>query len=188
MTLSPKALALVAMLPLAVFLGQAVAAEPTGVSSDLERTANTTPEEKLAYAASANQEIADALRAMDKMYEQSKARGEEGADGAACISKKRLSVAALQTVSTAAETQMKTYLNTGAYENADHEYRKIAVAVTKTRILLAEAQQCATGSQLESGTTLVDWESALQDDDQLLEPDIDDLDIDVAPPAITPFQ
>lgn len=188
MNLSRKALALLAALPLAVFLGQAVAAEPTGVSSDLERTADTTPEEKLAYAAASNQEISDAMKAIEKMLEQTKAKGAEGADGVQCINNKKLSVSALAQVSTQAEAKMKSDLNSGAYDSADHEYRKIAVAITKSRVLLAEAQQCATGTQLESGTTLVDWESALQDNDQFLEPFIDDIAVDPIPPSVTPFQ
>lgn len=170
------------------FSGPALAETPGGVSSDLERTESTTPAEKLAFAASSNQEIRDAAKTIEKLLEQTSAKKDADADALTCLKLKLTSVRALEAVSTSAEASMKSAITAGNDDLANHEYRKIAVAVSKTRVLLAEAQGCASGSQLESGTTIVDWESNLTDTDTTTEPTIDTTDFPPNPPPITPFQ
>lgn len=166
-------------------VGIAVAQDPTGVTSDLERTASTTPQEKIAYAESSNQEIRDAEKQIARLLEQARKDG----DGEAieCLVNRLTSVRALLQVSEGAEVAMKNAIAAGEEEKANHEFRKIAVAVGKTRMLLAEAQRCASDQTLESGTTLVDWESSGDFDDELPEPEITDFDIPADPPEVSPF-
>lgn len=164
------------------------AADPTGVSSTVSAHPATTDDEKRQYAAAAVQEISDAERQIKKMLEQLRARKDADADNVQCLVNAESLVGALKQVAINGQTNLNAALTAREVEKADHEWRKIGVALEKTRQLLAEAQRCASTNQLESGTTLVDWESAYDFVDQFLEPDIDDFDIDIQPPSITPFQ
>jgi len=159
---------------------------PTGVSSELERTSSTTPAEKIAYAERGNQEIRDAEKQIAKLLEQARKEG-GNAEAVQCVVSRLTAVRALLQVSTKAEEDMKIALQSGEEERANHEYRKIAVAVSKTRVLLAESQRCLAGEQLESGTTLVDWEAELDDlADEWEDYEADDVFEDL--PPISPFQ
>ena len=82
---------------------------------------------------------------------------------------------------------MRDAIAAGLDEKANHEFRKVAVAVSKTRMLLAEAQRCATDQQVEPGQTLVDWESALADETDLDNLDVTDFTIGNDPPQVSPF-
>ena len=181
------ALAFAALAPLLVVVGDSVAQDPTGVSSSIEQTASISPEEKLTYAASAVQEIKDAVKIIEKLIEQTQAKKDSDADAVQCLVNRLTSVTALLQVAEGSELALKSALNDGEDERANHEFRKIATARSKTRMLLAEAQRCASDTKLESGRTQVDWETVLQDDDEFLEPEIDDLDLDPQPPSVTPF-
>lgn len=164
------------------------AADPSGVSSEVSAHPSTTPDEKRQYAAAAVQEIEDAERQIKKLLDQLRARKDADADNVQCLVNAQSLVGALKQVAINGKTNLDAALTANEIEKADHEWRKIGVALEKTRQLYAEAQRCASTNQLESGTTLVDWESANDFVDQFLEPDIDDFDIDIAPPSITPFQ
>jgi hypothetical protein len=165
----------------------ALAADPKGVSSDLTLAESTTDQEKLAYAAAAVQEIGDAERQIEKMLVQLRAKKAD-AENVECVVRALTLVKALKQVATTGETNLKVAVNEGNEEKAAHEWRKVGVALEKTRQLFAEAQRCSSSNDLESGTTLVDWANVEEFVDQFLEADIDDFDIDVAPPSITPFQ
>jgi len=178
-------IAFVLLVPLFSLVGEVQAQDPAGVTSDIDRTATTSPQEKIAYAEASNQEIRDAEKAISRLLEQS--RKDADAEAIECLVNRLTSVRALLQVSEAAEVAMKDAIAAGTEEKANHEFRKIAVAVSKTRMLLAEAQRCASDQQVESGTTLVDWESAIADEDDLDDLDIDDFDIGLDPPPVSPF-
>lgn len=173
------------LVPVLAFTSVGQAQDPTGVTSDIERTATTSPQEKIAYAETSNEEIRDAERAINRLLEQARKDGD--AEAIECLVNRLTSVRALLQVSESAETAMKDAIAAGTEEKANHEFRKIAVAVSKTRMLLAEAQRCASDQQVESGTTLVDWESAIADENDLDNLDIDDFDIGLDPPPVSPF-
>ncbi|MEQ1570475.1 MAG: hypothetical protein ABMA64_32890 [Myxococcota bacterium] len=157
----------------------------TGVTSDLERTATTSPQEKIAYAQSSNQEIRDAEKQIARLLDAARKDGD--AESIECLMNRLTSVRALQSVSESSEQAMKDALAAGLEEKANHEFRKIAVAVSKTRMLLAESQRCASDQTVESGTTLVDWESALADEGDLPNDVVDDWDIGLDPPQRSPW-
>jgi hypothetical protein len=163
--------------------GDARAQEATAPVSDVERAASTTPQEKIAYAESANQEIRDGEKVISRLLEQ--ARKEADADAIQCLISRLTSVRALLQVSESAATSMGNAIAASNDELANHEFRKIAVAVSKTRLLVAEAQRCASDQQMESGTTLVDWESMLADQDDL--PDATITTTNLEPPPVSPF-
>lgn len=164
------------------------AQEPAGVSSQLERTASTTPQEKLAFSSSANAEIAEALKTIGRLIEQS--RGDANAEVLQCLTSRQTAVRALQQVSTQAEGSMQLALAAGESEKADHEYRKTAVALSKSRMMVAEANGCVSEGDLQSGQTMVDWneDGSYADQDETQEiPNDDELDVGMDPPDISPF-
>jgi len=177
------------LLSLAVLAGGAEAlaqdGPPTGVASEIERTASTSPQEKIAYAQDSNEEIREAERTVTKLLEQG--RRDSDAEAIECLSNRLTSVRALLQVSESAEESMTVSIAGAEGEKASHEFRKIAVAVSKTRMLLAEAQRCASDQDLASGTTLVDWVSHLEDDGLGFVDGLDDLNIDIDLPDVSPF-
>jgi DNA-binding phage protein len=164
--------------------GVASAQEPTGVSSEVERTASTSPQEKISYAESSNNEIREAEKTISRLLEQARKDGD--AEAIECLINKLTSVRALLQVSESAEVSMRDAIAAGEDEKANHEFRKIAVAVSKTRQLMAEAQRCAANEDLAPGETYVDWESRL-DGGTTFDDNADTIDIDVDVPPISPF-
>lgn len=166
----------------------AFAQDPVGVSSELERTASTTPEEKIAFAASANAEIREAVKAIAKLVEE--ARREANTTAYQCLTTRQTALRALSQVSETAEGSLQMALASKQVEKADHEYRKIAVALGKGRILRAEAEGCLSEGELQSGQTMVDWNSDgdFSDQDETSErPNDDELEIGMDPPDVSPF-
>ncbi len=162
-------------------------AQETGVSGTLERSSSTSPQEKLAYAASSNSEMRDAVKSVSKLLEG--ARRESNVERLQCLSSRLNAIRALVQVSESAEIAMKDALSNGQAERADHEFRKIAVALTKTRQLLAEAERCMDESGLLSGDTILETSGGIADegDDTQDEP-IDSFDLGYDPPEASPFQ
>ena len=164
----------------------ALAQDSTGIASELERTASTSPEEKVAYASASNEEIDDALAQTSKVLETAKREGD--AAEIQCVTIRHASIKALQSVSQRAAVDMKTALVDGASDKANHEFRKIAVAVSKTRMLLAEAQQCLSGQIDASGSTetvvTIDDDVSISDEDPLR---IDETDLGFDPPDVSPY-
>ena len=183
---------------LAVLLStSAWAQDSSGISSELERTASTTPAQKIDYAAASTTEIEEALGRVDRLVEDLQEDPTNG--NLECVTVRQASIRALLSVSNTAENQMKQALGIlaggddpdqkeRAVDKADHEFRKIAVAVSKTRMLLAEAQRCVGGEALADGEVSVD---VLIDDDMSGaedEPsDIGQTDVGFDPPDASPF-
>ena len=164
----------------------ALAQEPGGISSELERYASTPQSEKLTYATNANQEIGEAEKEVSRRLAAKK--GGDPAD-TECLLTKLTAIRALQTVSERAEGAMKEAFAAGNEEKGNHEFRKIAVAVSKTRMLRAEANRCGTPDEAGGGApTIVDWESFLQEYGDVFDDfDLDDLDFGQDPPQESPF-
>ncbi len=98
---------------------------------------------------------------------------------------------ALQQVVLNADGKMRTSLASGQAEKADHEFRKVAVALSKTRMLYAEAQRCDSDGLGTLGDTFID---VFGGDDDFLPTDdpLDILGTDVpidtlTTPTLSPF-
>ena len=125
-----------------------------GVGSLLEQTATSTPQQKLEYAQEANDEMSDAVKFVGKLLEG--ARRDSDVEGLQCLTSRLTSIRALLQVSQSAELVMKDALGTGQGEKAEHEFRKVAVALSKSRQLLAEAERCASSDDnLSSGDSSI---------------------------------
>lgn len=167
-------------------LGGVSFAAETGVSSELERTASTTPDEKREYATSAQQEMEDAVEKLGKMLEA--ADGDSESAGKKCIRDALTSARTLLQTTKKAEKDMVDALMEGSMERADHEYRKIAVGLTKSRQVLSDGERCAYGDDVQPGETSVKWTGGLtegSDDTKALTLDAFDLGFD--PPDVSPF-
>lgn len=175
----------VALLLLAVAASRASAQE--GFSSELERVADASREEKLAYVQASVAEIDDSFAAVDTMLEDAKAARDAAA--VQCVASRHAALKALQAVSQQAEQDMAAALAAGQTERADHEFRKVAVAVQRTRMLHAEAERCVGGQELADGETNVQFID--QGEDVVFVDggvDVADVDVGFDPPDVSPFR
>lgn len=158
-----------------------------GFTSELERVADASREEKLAYVEASVTEIDDSFIAVDAMLKDAKAAKDAAA--VQCISSRHVALRALQSVSQQARQDMVTALSVGQVERADHEFRKVAVAVQRTRMLHAEAERCVGGQELADGETSL--QIVGEDEDVVFEDggvDVEDLDVGFDPPDVSPFR
>ena len=160
------------------------------MTSEIERTANKTDSEKKVYAASAMVEIDDTVKQVSRLLEG--ARKDSDAEKVMCLTSRIASVRALNSVTEAATRVLKQAIDSGDTERAAHEFRKIAVALSKTRVLMAESIQCDQGQKVQPGETLVDLLSGLVSEEELEsildQAALDGLDVGVYdPPEVSPF-
>lgn len=181
-----------ALVALALFLTSAAteasAEDGTGVTTELERTSNTRPEEKIAYAHDALEEIRTIQRTISRLSEAADKKSTDS-DSQDCVKNALRSVNSLLGVAESASLAMPGQLEAGNSELADFEFSKIAVALTKSRQLLAEAEGCASGSDTRSGQTSVKVEGGLSDgsdDTQGTSSDVMDYGFD-PPDEVSPF-
>lgn len=143
---------------ISVFAVSTVAAQspvPGGISSELDRAATTSPEEKIAYSEASNEEILQAIRTVEKLKESAEKEGATN-DTLQCLNSRLASMKILSTVALESDVRMRDALSAGEMPRADLEFRKIAIAVSKTRGLLAEAYTCTGEETVESGTLSLD--------------------------------
>jgi hypothetical protein len=164
-------------------------AQDSGIASELERTASTSPAEKIAYAEVSNREVSDAVKHVGKLLETAR---RSDPDAVTCLQSRLTSIRALQQVSELAENNMASALNSESMERADHEFRKIAVAVSKTRQLSAEAERCVvTLTSGVEGTTKNEFTTSLTGDDadSWIEDIVNsfELGLGLDPPDVSPF-
>lgn len=162
-------------------------AQETGISGELERTASTTSQEKMQYASDANNEMRDAVKRVSKLLEA--ARREQDVVKIQCLNNRLTSLRALLQVSEASEGALNDAIANGEDEKANHEFRKTAVALSKARQILAEAERCAGDAGAADGSTVVEVSGALTSDTDPTEGvAVDDSDIGYDPPDVSPFQ
>ena len=166
-------------------VSSSASAQETGVASELERLAQTTPDEKKAYALESVDEITDEVRVVDRMLEAARRSG--NADQIQCLNNRLVAMRALLQVSSGAETAMKAALGNAEGEKADHEFRKIAVAREKGQQLRAEADACVDSGQAgEIGRTTTTVNGGAGDSSDLVNPYVD-LVFTFDPPEASPF-
>ena len=166
--------------------GAAYAQDTPDAAGQLESAAATTPKEKMDFATSALAEMSASEKTVRKMLEQAQKEGESAASKVQCLNNKLASIRALQEVSDGANRSMQESLAANQNELADFHYRKIAVAITKVRQFVAEAEACMGQNGTTGGTESIDVSG-----DTLAE-NIDDYFYDVEDeipaPDATPFQ
>jgi hypothetical protein len=154
-------------------------AQETGVSGSIERLATSTPAEKQKYAMEALDEMRANLRKMEAIEE----RAPE------CVTERLPLLRSLVEVSQIAQTNMDRWIAEGNSTRADSEFRKIAIALSEARTLLAEAERCNSG-QVSAGDEVireVNYEGAVTTGDETLEVDEFTFDVGQDPPQSSPF-
>ena len=138
------------------------------------------------YATAALNEMRIAAKAIGRMVDV--ARKDSSVEEVICLSTRLTSIRALLQVSEGADRALRDALAIQDNNKGNHEFRKIAVALTKTRQLVSESERCASDNVLRSGETSIQWKGGLEspeDDTADLETDLLDLGID--PPEVSPF-
>ena len=160
-----------------------------GIRGELEQAAETTPEEKVRFVERVLEEMQGAVRETGKLLES--AEKSKDVVRMQCLNQKLTSIRALLAVSEQASGAMQNALVAAENQSADHEFRKIAVALSKVRQFNAEADAClgAVGTQpgaieieVEEGTVL----AGDADDTEPMEDGNTDIGID--PPGTSPFE
>ena len=161
-------------------------AQDSAVTGELERTAGASVREKLQYVDDAIDEQQGAVKAIQKLLEDARRRGDNYT--IECVSERVSQIGALAQVSEISQASMKSALDAEQTERADHELRKVAVALTKSRQLLLEARGCDEDSGVALGETRVSVEGDRPGEPKETRPvTVDVMDLGVDPPQQSPF-
>ncbi|MBN1335320.1 MAG: hypothetical protein JXB39_05120 [Deltaproteobacteria bacterium] len=155
---------LACFLPLVLLLPLVFPDPVDAQGSALAQTAQTS-QEKVEFAGKAIGEMRSLSKEVARMLESAQ-RAKDNAR-IQCLSKKLTTMRALLEVSETSASTMKQAFATGDTVVADHEHRKIAIALSKVRQLRAEAEACG-GTSEQKGTTsvsLVDASVAYSDEE-----------------------
>jgi hypothetical protein len=126
----------------------ALAATP-GVNAELESASTTSPKEKTEFGRSAVDEIGGKVRTVEKLMEQ--AQKDKNVEHIDCLQRKLTPMRALLEVSKQSNVSMQSALSSAQVPKAEQEFRKIAVALTRSRDFAAEAQGCVGDSGVARG-------------------------------------
>jgi hypothetical protein len=168
-----------------MLLPLAAGAQDTDMSGQIEQSSETSPEEMIRFTDMAVQEMKAAVGEVADMLE---AAEREGAMVAIqCLSRKLTTMRALAEVSENAALELQQALADGENDRAQHEFRKITVALSRLRQFRAEADTCGGGGG-ESGETKVKVSSsAVSSGDETNPPEID-IPFGEAPPDTSQFR
>lgn len=162
-----------------LFASTQVVAQDTGVAGSIERLATSTPAEKQKYATEALDEMRAALVRMQRIEETAPE----------CVTERLPLLSSLVAVSEIAQTNMSRWIAEGNQSRADSEFRKIAIALSTARTLLAEAERCTSGDTSLGDATIRDvrYDGAVTSGDETYDVDEFDFDVGQDPPQSSPF-
>jgi hypothetical protein len=170
---------------LVALLGVA-SAQDVGVETSIERAAVAEPAEMTEMTPKWLDELKANVAALASLDEAAKKKS--GTESLPCITNNLSAARSLLQVSGEAGVALKDALSTGGVERARFEFRKIAIALKKSRSLVAESERCAFGEGIEDGrsqTDLVADAGGSGDDTKGVEDDVMDFGFD--PPNASPF-
>jgi saccharopine dehydrogenase-like NADP-dependent oxidoreductase len=173
---------------LAAGLAPEALSQPEGIRAQLEQSTATSSSEKREFATDANKEMEAAVKKLSKAMAD--AEREREAVRLNCLSKKLSSARTLSEVAESASQAMNVAIDGNDLDKAEHEFRKIAVALQKTREFAAEGEACLGDAGSSPGVTSVVVSQGDLDAEDDTEP-IDDGSLGllgVDPPETSPFQ
>lgn len=156
-------------------------------ASQLEQSTATSDKDKVRFASSAIGEMAEIEGYLVELL----AATEKGGDPieSLCVNNKLSAVRALVQVAGNANASMQDALASGDAERADHEFRKIGVALTKARQFKAEADACSGGDGVTPGVTEVEvTNEGLSESDDTEQIDDGNTGVGDEPPGTSPFE
>lgn len=142
---------LVLLAALGALTPQAQADEP-GVSLDLERMLSADPSAMKSNTLQANDEQRRIVKALTHLSDDAKRKSADG-QGEPCVESSLTASKALLQVSESAEAAMNAALAAGQKQQADFQFRKIAIALRESRRLAQEGSTCAGGAGAQDGNT-----------------------------------
>ncbi|MFZ5477216.1 MAG: hypothetical protein ACOZNI_10630 [Myxococcota bacterium] len=122
-------------------------AAPVTLEAALEQAATVSPQEADVFAGGAIEEIAGAVRTVQKLLAEARKAGD--ADAVECLTRKLVPLEALHGVALDARAAL------ARADHADAELRKVAVALSRSRAFLAEAHACVAGAAASPGESRV---------------------------------
>lgn len=161
-------------------------AQETSAAGQIEQSSQTSPEEKIRFADMALEEMRLSVEDVSKMVEV--AERENAMVAIQCLSRKLTTMRALLEVSESSGITMRQALADGEYETAEHEYRKIAIALARVRQFRAEADACDGARSAESGKTDVEVITSAMSSEDETEPPVFDEEFGNSPPPTSQFQ
>lgn len=170
-----------------VFLASGrVKAQAVDLAKQLESTESTSPEEKVRFTRSAIDEMKADVKSVSKLLDGAQKEGD--AEAIECVRTKLASIKALLEVTERSDGAMTEALAAKDMARADHEFRKVAVALSKVRQFVAESETCVGQKAVASGATqvqvIVQNETEVDDTRSFLEVE----GVDEDPPRTSPFQ
>ena len=162
-----------------LFASTRVDAQDTGVSGSIERLSTSTPAEKQKYAAEALDEMRASLTRMQRIEETSPE----------CVTERLPLLSSLVAVSEIAQTNMSRWITEGNQSRADSEFRKIAIALSTARTLLAEAERCNSGDVSSGDGPIIEfrYDGIGGTGDETYQEDEFEFDVGQDPPQSSPF-
>ena len=124
-------------------------AQTPGITGELEQSSTTSPKEKTQFTDAALAEIEDSVKTVEALL--TAAEKERNVEEIECLTRKLTPLRALLEVSRQSGNTMRQALASNDTVHADQEFRKVAVALTKAREFLAEAQACVGDTGVERG-------------------------------------
>ncbi len=164
--------------------GHAVAQE--GVAGQPMSTA--TAKQKIEFTNKVIVEMQDGLKDVERMLDD--AHKEGNPDKIRCVEDKLASLRALKEVTVRAQGAMTEALASSdptGPERADHELRKVGIAVSKFRQIYSEAAACVGESSVDGTAEVAVNQQGLTDQGETDE-QVGDVQIDEDPPQYTPFE
>lgn len=132
-----------------------------GVVGELEQSSTTSPKEKVEFTRSAMEEMAASVKEVENLLE--KAQREKNEEQIDCLTRKLTPMRSLVDISRQSNTLMQQALASNDAVHADQEFRKIAVALAKTREFLAEAKACVGSSSGDKAKSVATYSQTTQD-------------------------
>lgn len=155
-------------------LVQPAHAQTPGISGELEQSSTSSPKEKTQFTDAALAEIEGAVKTVEALLVD--AEKDKNVEEIECLTRKLTPMRALLEVSKQSGNTMRLSLAANDTVHADQEFRKVAVALTKVREFLAEAQACTGDAGVERGEA----SSTVTDNG------VNDIDADTVPDIIDP--
>lgn len=162
----------------------AIAQDPA--ADQVDAAPQVSAKDKIQGAKDALAEMIAAEAQVAKDLETAEKGGD--AETAECIRQRLSKMSALIAVSARAQEDMNAALATAQDARADHEYRKIQVALTKVRQFRSEALTCAGEGAVADGSTEVTVDIDLDESDDTDGLGISDGVVGTDPPGTTPFE
>lgn len=162
-------------------------ADDPGVTLDIERMLSADPAAMKASTLQANEEQRRIVKALTHLSEDAKRKSADGA-GEPCVESALTASKALLQVSEGAEAAMNAALAAGNKEQADFQFRKIAIALKESRRMSQEGTTCALGVGAQDGNTRLNVTGGVGDalaDTRALPGDVFDYGFD--PADVSPF-